>query len=304
MHAKDSRGLAIKMYMHLRSYRKLAQLTGISKSTLHRWVTTSPVMQRNVKARKATAEVLQAIKNLLDHSPGMSAKQVRQELHGCIADKAIRCCIRKLGYTRKRLTRVVCKQGLEEQSAAIRLTQQRLPQDRTISIDESAFYFDMKPHYGYSPRGTRARAAKHSHYQSKWTLLMAVSNERVVGYKLFKGSCNADLFKELIQSLDVQQERFLLMDNVAFHKTEAVQQCIASRGLQAVFLPPYSPQFQPIEHVFSVVKAAYRGAPVQQHSTEEDALQRDMDMYARCTYAVECVEASGLQNTFAHCWAA
>jgi transposase-like protein len=55
MHAKDSRGLAIKMYMHLRSYRKLAQLTGISKSTLHRWVTTSPVMQRNVKARKATA---------------------------------------------------------------------------------------------------------------------------------------------------------------------------------------------------------------------------------------------------------
>jgi hypothetical protein len=49
------------------------------------------------------------------------------------ADKAIRCPIRELGYTRKRLTRVVCKQELVEQRAAFRLTQQRLPQDRTIS---------------------------------------------------------------------------------------------------------------------------------------------------------------------------
>jgi hypothetical protein len=54
MHAKDSRGLAIKMYMHLRSYRKLAQLTGVSKSTLHRWVTTSPVMPRRSTLPKST----------------------------------------------------------------------------------------------------------------------------------------------------------------------------------------------------------------------------------------------------------
>jgi hypothetical protein len=182
----------------------------------------------------------------------------------------------------------------------------------------------MKPILGYSLKGTRLKTAVHSHRKNKWTLLMAVSSGRVVGYDIFKGSCNSAKFIEFLSNLDMTGKRYLMMDNVAFHKTKAVASVIATKNVEALFLPPYSPEFQPIECIFSMVKAQYRHLPCAVDHTLEDDGERSnggrsrpplrarlqsakrfaAHVFMRVMYSIDCIEPDVLFKTFQHCWRA
>jgi hypothetical protein len=125
---------------------------------------------------------------------------------------------------------------------------------RVVSIDESSFYFDMKPAHGYCHRSRRLRVPSRPGGRTRWSLLMAVSNERVVGWRLEKGSINGAIFADFMSTLDTDDRDVVLMDNASIHKTSLVMDTIIGRGLTPCFLPPYTPDFQPIEHCFSVLK--------------------------------------------------
>jgi transposase len=101
---------------------------------------------------------------------------------------------------------------------------------------------------------------------------MAVSNERVVGWRLEKGSINSVIFADFLSTLNTDSRDVMLMDNASIHKTTLVMDTIIGRGLTPCFLPPYTPDFQPIEHCFSVIKNAFRhqpGAAVDVVSTDD-----------------------------------
>jgi putative transposase len=164
----------------------------------------------------------------------------------------------------------------------------------------------MKPFLGYAPKGTRLKTVVHSHRQSKWTLLAAVSNREVVGWDLFKGSCNSCIFQAFVNSLDMKGRRCLMMDNVAFHKTKCVASMLSAKVITPLFLPPYSPQFQPIECVFSMIKSQFRKLPCMKDDsvTKNDNGGLEGDVYLRVACSIETVESRSLQRTFDHCWKA
>jgi transposase len=86
---------------------------------------------------------------------------------------------------------------------------------------------------------------------------------------------------------------YLLLDNVAFHKTRSVVECMSRRGLVPVFVPPYSPQFNPIEYVFSYIKRRLR------RIVDASGALRDDHILSSCQNIPEFV----LWNCFAHCLA-
>ena len=96
------------------------------------------------------------------------------------------------------------------------------------------------------------------------SLLMAVTNDQVVGWRLVPGSINSIIFADFMSSLDTKERDVILLDNASIHKTHSVLDTMISRGLTPCFLPPYTPEFQPIEHCFSVIKNAFRRLPVTQ----------------------------------------
>ena len=90
---------------------------------------------------------------------------------------------------------------------------------------------------------------------------VAVGARGVVAWELMRGRANSQSFAAFVTSLPHARDggpRHVLMDNVAFHKTTLVRDALARRGLQALFTPPYSPEFNPVEMAFSACKARMR----------------------------------------------
>ena len=309
MFSKDIHALAIRMYQQIQSYRKLAQLTGISRSTLQRWLTTTSSVVRLPRPNKAS-DVLESVRNLLQINQYYTQDELKSKLCGMlgvnISRRTISRCIRRIGFTRKRSRTIVEKEGLDEERRTFRWQLGVIPPDDVISIDESAFYFDMKPITGYSKKGTRLKTAVHSKRPQRWTLLMAVSNSRVVDYELFHSSCDAKIFANFVSKLDVAGKRYLMMDNASIHTSECVRMALRSQNLLPLFLPSYSPQFQPIECVFSMVKFQYRKLPclIDDDSFPDEGCGIEGDVFMRVMYAINCIEAKALHNTFWHCWQA
>ncbi len=146
----------------------------------------------------------------------------------------------------------------------------------TISIDESSFHTAMVPNWGYSPRGRRLHASFHTRGgRHRISLLLAVSSERVVGHEIVEGSFTSAIFARFLERLDAPQGSRILMDNAAIHKTRLVRDACGARGFHALFLPPYTPHWQPVEHCFSVMKNAFRRTGPSVSMTERIATSID-----------------------------
>jgi transposase len=83
----------------------------------------------------------------------------------------------------------------------------------------------------------------------------------------------------------------LVLDNLSSHKNEPTLEWLAQAGVEVVFLPPYSPDLNPIEPMWSKVKAALRSA----------AARTPADLVAAIGGALRCVTRQDAVNWFAHC---
>jgi transposase len=90
------------------------------------------------------------------------------------------------------------------------------------------------------------------------------------------------------------------MDNVAFHKSKVVKEALSARNLTALYSPPYSPEYNPVEMAFSVFKAHMRAITPASDATDKPAMLADIcDRIARCAVSLS---PSKLAAMFRHVW--
>ena len=294
--------MCVRSYLKLRSLRKTSHLLGASKSSIQRWVRDSPIIRRQRCARKVTAEAVAQISDVLSHhpfeTPSRIAMRIRETLGVCLSASTVRCWIRRSGVTRKKASRPVCTSDVHDKRLMFATDYSAIYDPaRVVSIDESSFYFDMKPSHGYCHRSSRLRVPARPGGRTRWSLLMAVSNERVVGWRLEKGSINSAIFADFLSTLNTDSRDVMLMDNASIHKTTLVMDTIIDRGLTPCFLPPYTPDFQPIEHCFSVIKNAFRHQP----GAAVDVVSTD-DVVRRLEASLPTLTSSKLGAFFDVCW--
>jgi transposase len=173
---------------------------------------------------------------------------------------------------------------------------------RVISIDETCIYMSPRPRHGYAKRGRRLHVPLSTFQQRKFTLTMAISSKRVVHWQLIPGSANTKTFADFLTHMPITDiaEPLLLMDNVAFHKSRHVRGIMDTLGVQVAYTPPYSPEFNPIEMAFSVMKAVHRRefalSPPTTDASSASASQRMEACLAGLT-------GGCLSRMFGHCWA-
>ena len=130
-----------------------------------------------------------------------------------------------------------------------------------IFIDESAAKTNMIRLYGRSVRGERC-FDKTPH---KWKTITMLSSIRLDGHTesiVFKGALNRDIFEVYVEEVLVPSLRpgdIVVMDNLSAPKSQKVKDIIKSCDAELRFLPPYSPDFNPIEKMWSKVKQILRG---------------------------------------------
>jgi len=300
MYSTDLRVRAIRAYLKMRSFRKAAELLDVPKSTLHRWVHK---LQRRRKThhRKMTDTAISHIQHVLKQScfttPETLRRAIAVETSLRVSTSCVRFWMKRCGFTRKKPTRTIDRPGLHTERVAFAANHLgQISAGRVVSIDESSFYFDMKPTHGYGHRSCRLQMTSRPGGRTRWSLLLAVTNSSVVGWQLFKGSINSTIFASFIDGLATDGRDVLLMDNCAIHKTRLVRQVIERRNLTALFLPPYTPSFQPVEHAFSVLKNAYRRALHCQGNPSDEVMRE------RVAAAIQALHPTSLGSMFGACW--
>ena len=126
-----------------------------------------------------------------------------------------------------------------------------------IYLNETGFTDETFRSYGYAPRGQCVHGLIPSQKTRTTTLIVAQLKNKLIGPKLLSGSCNAQRFntwldEELSPHLDANS--LVIMDNARIHKTNQTQALIQACGAKVLYLPPYSPDYNPVEHKFANIK--------------------------------------------------
>ena len=134
---------------------------------------------------------------------------------------------------------------------------------RYVFLDECGVTTDLLRHYGRSPRGARLRDhTPYKHWETH-TLVMGLRLHGLTAPAVFNGPIDNPSFLAYVEQVLVptlQPGDVVVLDNLAVHKQPAILAAIEAVGAQLRFLPPYSPDFNPIEQAFAKLKAFMRAA--------------------------------------------
>jgi len=149
------------------------------------------------------------------------------------------------------------------QREAWRQEQSSFDPARLVFIDETWASTNMARRHGRCPRGERLQVGvPHGHWKTT-TFIGALTLRGFIAPWVLNGPINADAFETYVEKVlvpELRQGDIVVMDNLSSHKGSRVRTLIEAAGAQLRYLPPYSPDLNPIENAFSKLKALLRKA--------------------------------------------
>jgi transposase len=166
--------------------------------------------------------------------------------------------------------------------------------ERLVFIDECGTNTKMARARGRSRRGERCRAAiPHGHWKTT-TLVAALTLSGIAAPMILDGAMDGDMFTAYVTHVLLKELRprdVVIMDNLPAHKVAAVREKIEGAGAMLLYLPPYSPDFNPIEMAFSQIKAHLKKAAARTKENLEQAIAAAIDTVSphnATNYFTEC----------------
>ena len=169
-----------------------------------------------------------------------------------------------------------------------------LDANNLIFIDESGANLRMECTYARSVGGQRIKMPVPHNRGPQLSMIGAISTKKVEAALYGEWATNGEIFLTFIEkelSPQLNKKHIVIMDNVKFHLQAAVAAVIESKGAKVIFLPPYSPDFSPIENMWSKIKNTLRKLAPRSLKEFKKSIQ----------IAFKQVSKSDLINWFKHC---
>jgi transposase len=271
-------------YDDLKSMKKVAERMSIGIGTVWRWLNNVHKSNRICQPIKLTDSVLGFLKALLDEESTLTQLEMSERLREAFgiyfSRKCIALALSKIHYSRKRLS----KRGMtDKDKQTIRKQEFRdeyfTCSQNIISLDEVGFDYKVVPKTGYSMKGTKCISHCLFKQRKRLTIIMAIDSSGHHHYKPFYGRVDSSCFVAFVKSLP-WKDCNVILDNASIHKTKEVLATLSEKQLHPLFIPPCTPECNPIENVFSVIKSKFRKLLIsfkEQYSYEE-LFARSLDM--------------------------
>jgi transposase len=139
--------------------------------------------------------------------------------------------------------------------------QPALDPNRLIFIDETWASTNMTRRYGRAARGVRLLAPVPFGHWKITTLVAGLCAGGIAAPCVFDGAINGERFRAYVEQMlapRLRPDEIVLMDNLSSHKVAGVREAIEAQGARIIYLPPYSPDLNPIEQSFAKFKAILR----------------------------------------------
>lgn len=272
-YSNDLRERVVAIVEEGESRREAARLLDIGASTairwIERWAKTGSVAEKpgTGHVRSPLKRHEQWLLELVAKEPDLTLDEIRARLRSVKKMKVAVSSIWRF-YERHKITFKKTLRAAEQDRpdvaaarAELKAEQPTLDPRRLVFIDETAVTTKMVRHYGRAPRGQRlVGSVPHGH----WKTLTYVAALRVDGLTanfVIDGAMNGVYFLAYVEQVLVPTLRkgdIVFVDNLPAHKVAGVEETIEAAGATLRFLPAYSPDLNPIEQVFSKLKAALR----------------------------------------------
>lgn len=163
----------------------------------------------------------------------------------------------------------------------------RLPLRRLVFLDETWASTNMTPIRGRAPKGVRCSGrTPYGHWRTT-TFICALRTQGLIAPLVLDGPINGRTFMAWVEQMLVPELRpadIVVMDNLGSHKVAGIQKAIEAAGAQVCYLPPYSPDLNPIEQVFSKIKNALRKTSARTVGALWSAFGKVLDHFADGEY--------------------
>jgi len=146
---------------------------------------------------------------------------------------------------------------------------------RLVFVDEMGTNTSLSPPYAYAPKGRRAYVQVPRNRGANTTLLASMSLEGMGPCLAVEGTTTATVFEAYVEQVlapSLRRGQIVVLDNLGAHKSERARELIEERGCQLLYLPAYSPDFNPIEEAFSKIKGTLRKAQARTRAALIEAL--------------------------------
>jgi transposase len=165
---------------------------------------------------------------------------------------------------------------------------------RFVFVDEMGANTSLFPLYGWARRGWRARFEAPRNWGKNVTLLASMTAEGMGPCLAVEGSTTRGVFEAYLEGAlapSLRPGQTVVVDNLSAHKGGRVKEIVEAAGCELLYLPPYSPDLNPIEQAFAKVKGLLRRAEAR----TREALVEAMGL------ALDAVMASDARGFLAHC---
>jgi len=166
--------------------------------------------------------------------------------------------------------------------------------ERLVFVDEMGTNVSLSPLYAWSRKGERAFGSAPRNWGKNVTLLASITREGLGPCLAVEGSTTREVFEAYLERVlapTLRPGRVVVMDNLSAHKGGRVKEIIEGRGCELLYLPPYSPDFNPIEQAFSKIKGLLRRAEARARESLIEAMG----------LALSAVPARDAWGFFEHC---
>jgi transposase len=264
---------------HEGSRRKLAARFGVNPSTITRLLqlrrqtgSFDPRPHAGGVTPTLDQGALERLRTLVEQTPDATLEALKQKM-GVTGSKMIICrALQKLGLPLKKKSPHAAERDTPEvrrKRRSFRRKVKTIEPRRLVFVDETGVTTAMTPSRGRAPRGERLEASAPASWESV-TVIAAMGLDGVRAPLALPGSVKAVTFESYVEQVLVpalQRGDVVVFDNLSSHLGPAVFEAIERAGASVLPLPPYSPDFTPIEEMFSKFKEFLRriGARAKEH---------------------------------------
>jgi hypothetical protein len=274
-----------------------------NRTNLRCFGTTRAPRNRVGRRRRITSVMLDALCEHLIEKPGtyLDAMIVFlfDEFAILVTESSICRALKSIGWSKKKIRQIAGERNAELRDF-YSYTLSPFPSWQHVYVDESGC--DKRIGFrktGWSPHGVTPVQVTKFHRDNRYQILPAYTQDGILLSRVYRGSTDLELFEDFIEQLLHHCGRWpeprsvLIMDNSSFHYSDRIDQVCLDAGVKLVYLPPYSPDLNPIEEFFAELKAFIK----RKWNEYEDNPEQDFGAYMEW-----CVNVAGCrkQNAEGH----
>ena len=283
----ETRKLLIEAWNKTHNAKEIAECFSVNTSTVYRLEkqmheTGSVKTMTSQRGRKhaLTPEDIQNIDRVVQQEPDITIDEIIDKLGLHVCNETVRKAVIKLGYSYKKKSLHASEQERPRCQGKRRNWKKHMSEkdiNHLIFLDESGVNINMTRHYARAWKNRRAVDKTPLNTPCNTTVLSSIRLNGDCAYTVYQGGTTAERFAEYLKTKllpTLSEADIIVMDNMRSHHAKVVKQLLDSSKVTYLYLPPYSPDLNPIEKMWSKLKAFLRKEKIRMASELPSAISK------------------------------